>query len=194
MPTIEQVREEIRAAARGDRRPGVAETFLQKWGSASRPVLCSCSDNTKRVIKGVHNGRQLVPDHVVGRLGQLLGAPVGDVGFAIIPDELKRMEPQLHDVGAGLGHSTIWVPNCSDKQKIGHMNVSENRERFARLLVLYSWVRSDDSQCIYAESEPRLVYSVDHGHFFLGSTNWSLATLQDIGSVVRCGEGYGDHP
>jgi len=38
VPTIEQVREEIRAAARGDRNPVVAQTFLQKWGSASRPV------------------------------------------------------------------------------------------------------------------------------------------------------------
>lgn len=184
MPTIEQVREEIRAAARGDRHPVVAETFLQKWPSASRPVLCSCSDKSTRVIKGAHNGRQLVPDHVVGRLGQLIEAPVGITGFAVIPEELKGIEPQLSDVGPGIGHSTIWLPDCTDRQAVDHMNKEYNRERFARLQVLYSWAFAGDHQLIYAKTEPLLVYSVDHGHFFHGSTGWTPALLRQIGPVV----------
>ena len=69
-----------------------------------------CDDERDYVLKGSQNGRKLVADHVVGRLGQLLGAPVGDTSFATIPDELIAIEPQLADVGAGICHATLWVP------------------------------------------------------------------------------------
>jgi hypothetical protein len=31
---------------------------------------------------------------------------------------------------------------------------------------------------LYAKAEPRLVFSVDHGHFFPGGPNWTVATLE----------------
>jgi len=115
---------------------------------------------------------------VVGRLGQLLGAAVGEVGFVNIPEELRAIEGQLGDVQAGIGHATAYADAYSDRQGIAHFDVAENRERFAKLMVLYSWAVSGDGQCIYSNSAPHLVLSVDHGHFFPGSTGWSLATLQ----------------
>jgi hypothetical protein len=184
MPTIEQVRAILRADARGERTVVSAQTFHQKWPSASRPVLCGCDDGARWVIKGSHNGRSLVADNVVGRLGQLLGAPVGDVGFVDIPDALKAIEPLLADVGTGIGHATSFLPDCTDKESVGHMDVPENRPRFALLTVLYSWALSNDPQCIYSKFEPRLVHSVDHGHFLNGSTTWSVATLQGVGPVA----------
>ena len=67
------------------------------------------------------------------------------------------------------------------------MNREYNRDRFARLQVLYSWVLAGDHQLIYAKTEPLLVYSVDHGHFFNGSTGWTPDSLRQIGPVVLDG-------
>ena len=184
MTNIEEVRTQIRNNARGERIIVTAETFHQKWPSTSKPVLCSCSDGKKYVIKGSHNGRQLVPDHIVGRIGQLLGAPVGEVCFSNIPDELKAVEPQLSDVGSGICHATLWLPDCTDRQGLDHMDKDYNRERFALLQVLYSWTIASDHQLIYAKSNPFLVYSVDHGHFLNGSTGWTPASLRQISPVV----------
>jgi len=180
----DQIRQILRDCGAGNRRPVTAVTFRQKFPSASRPILVRCDDDGDYVLKGSHNGRSLVADHVVGRLGQLLGAPVGQVGFGVIPAELKAIEPQLSDVGTGLCHATRWVPNCSDKQGLDHVDKLYNRERFVLLRLLYSWTIANDHQLIYAKSEPFLVYSVDHGHFLNGSTGWTPASLREIGPVT----------
>jgi hypothetical protein len=96
---------------------------------------------------------------------------------------LKAIEPQLTDIGAGICHATLWVPNCTDRQALDHMDKSYNRERFARLQVLYSWALAGDHQLIYAKSDPFLVYSVDHGHFLNGGTGWTAGSLRQIGPV-----------
>ena len=117
-------------------------------------------------------------------MGQLLGAPVGQTCFSIIPPELKSIEPQLSDVAAGIGHATLWVPDCTDKQNLDHMDKPYNHDRFALLQVLYSWIVANDRQLIYAKSDPFLVYSVDHGHFLNGSTGWTPTSLRQVGAVV----------
>ena len=181
MATLDEIRERISACAAGNRRTLKAMTFIQKFGSASRPVIATCDDGAIYVIKGAHNGRTLVTEHVVGRLGELMGAPVGEVAFAEITDELRQVEPQLADVSAGLGHATRWVPDCTDKLGVDHMDKSYNRQRFALLQVLYSWALAGDHQLIYSKSDPFLVLSVDHGHFLNGSTGWSAASLRGCG-------------
>lgn len=179
------LRARLQQDANGNRTPVTAQTYHQKWGSASRPVLCGCSDGKQYVIKGSHNGRQLITDNMIGRLGQLLGAPVGEIGFANIPQDLKNAQPEMADIGIGIGHATVWVPGCSEKQSIANVALPENRPRFALLLVLYSWTVSNDPQCIYANAAPQLVYSVDHGHFlFAGNVRWTAATIQAIGAAV----------
>jgi len=181
---VEEIRRIIRDCAEGRRNLVTAVTFRQKFPSGSRPVLMRCDDNCDYVLKGSHNGRTLVADHVVGRLGQLLGAPVGQVCFAMITAELKAMEPQLSDVGPGVCHATLWVPDCIDQKHVDHMDKSYNRGRFALLKVLYSWVVASDHQLIYAKSDPFLVYSVDHGHFLHGSTGRNPTSLRQIGAVA----------
>ena len=57
-----------------------AETFLQWWPSSTNPVAVSCSDERVYVIKGKPGiERQLVAEHVVGRLAPLIGAPVPEI-------------------------------------------------------------------------------------------------------------------
>jgi hypothetical protein len=143
-----------------------------------------CDDGLEYVLKGSHNGRTLIAEHVVARLGQLISAPVGHVSFAVIAPELKAAEPQLADVGTGICHATEWVPDCTDAMGIDHMDKSYNRDRFALLQVLYSWAHAENQQLIYAKIDPHLVHSVDHGHFLTGSTGWTAPVLKQIGNVV----------
>jgi len=57
------------------------------------------------------------------------------------------------------------------------MGQTENRSRFALLAVLYGWVYANDIQLIFQKNPPRLVYSVDHGHFFPGGPDWTERDL-----------------
>ncbi len=159
-------------------------TFRKKFSTYSRPVQVQCDDGLEYVLKGSHNGRSLVSEHVVGRLGQLIGAPVSAVCFAVITPELKAAEPQLADVGSGICHGTQWVPDCTDATGLDRMDKPYNADRFGLLQVLYSWVHAENQQLIYAKSDPYLVHSVDHGHFFIGSTGWTAAGLRQIGNVA----------
>lgn len=161
-----------------------AETFIQRWQSYSKPVLFICSDGNKYVIKGSHNGRNLVSEHIVGRCGQFLKAPVGEVSLAVIPETLIAIEPNLSDIGSGVGSATLYVEGSGDRETIAYINEPENRSRFAKLMVLYSWVLANDHQLIYSTTQPHLVNSVDHGHFLYGSTGWSIDTLNQIGPVA----------
>src|SRR5579863_8203479 len=111
MADVNVIRDQIRAAAQGNRNSVIAQTYHQKWPSASRPVLCSCNDGKQYVIKGSHNGRALIIGNMIGRFGQLLDAPVGQVVYAEIPQVLRDAEPQLSDVGVGIGHGTLWMPD-----------------------------------------------------------------------------------
>ncbi len=177
MPTIEEIRTAIGNAATGQRVVVVAQTFLQRWPSASQPVLVSGDDGRTYVVKGSQNRKMIVAEHVVGRLGQLLGAPVGEVAFASIPNELKAIEPNVQHIGGGIAHATLWIPGCTEREGLTHVAHPYNHRRFALLAALYSWAVAGDHQCIYSKGEPYEVYSVDHGHFFPGGPNWTLDSL-----------------
>ncbi len=77
----------------------------------------------------------------------------------------------------GLAHGCLWVPGCTERAWLDHVAVPENRPRFVKLAVLYGWLIANDHQVIYENASPHLVYSVDHGHFFSGGPNWTIATL-----------------
>jgi hypothetical protein len=109
-------------------------------------------------------------------LGQLLEAPVGDVTLLNVPDAL-RADAQVADMGLGPAHAIKWIENITDKGGLSHFDVAENRGRFASLCALYSLAGAGDHQLFYSTSEPRLVYSLDHGHFFPNGPNWTADRL-----------------
>jgi hypothetical protein len=86
-------------------------------------------------------------------------------------------EPELAHIPAGLGHGSRWIPNCSERLSYEHAAELENRERFARLALFFGWVFANDHQFIYENAPPRLVHSVDHGHFFPDGPDWTVASL-----------------
>lgn len=168
------------AAAAAQSPPPVAHTFVKRWPSASAPVLLVCDDGgTDRefVVKGRQGGKQPVNDQIVGRLGVGLGAPVGVPALVEVPQALIDAEPELAHMPSGLGHGSRWIPNCTERLSYEHAAEQENRARFARLAFLFGWTVAGDHQFIYENAAPRLVYSVDHGHFFPGGPDWTIASL-----------------
>jgi hypothetical protein len=156
-------------------------TFIRRWDTNARPAAFMCDDGKVRVVKCRRNdqemGRILISDHIVAHLGQALGAPTGEPRLVDVPAELVAAEPQIAHFVPSVGHGTLFVDGCTDRQWLSHMSVPENRPRFARLATLYGWAVASDHQLIYMNSPPHLVFSVDHGHFFPGSTNWNAAQL-----------------
>jgi len=140
-------------------------------------VLLECDDGKSYVVKGKQAGRMITNDQILGALGHALGGPVPVVVLVDVPQELIDAEPEMSHMSAGVAHGSAWIPDASDREGIAHQDVAENRQRFAFLAVLYGWAPANDAQFIYTNAAPRLVYSVDHGHFFPGGPDWTIDTL-----------------
>lgn len=162
-----------------------AETYYQNWGSDARPVLLGCSDGRLYVVKGRHKGRVPINDHIVGRLGGLISAPVTEIALVDVPQELISLEPNMKHMTAGVSHGSLWIPDCTDRMGFDYAGLPENRQRFPLLAILYSWAGVwSDHQFIYKKAPPHIVYSVDHGHFFPQGPNWSLPALANAPTAV----------
>jgi hypothetical protein len=161
-----------------------AETVLKTWATASLPALLSCDDGHAYVVKD-HIPRQgLVTEYVAARLGAMLAAPVPSIRFVEVTDVLVAADPFLSaNFRAGVWHGALWIPGCSERMGLDHVNELENRPRFARLAILYSWLGAADHQFIYENAYPYRVHSVDHGHFLPSGPNWTVESLSE-GSPV----------
>lgn len=154
----------------------IAATFIEKFATSSQPVRLGCDDEEEYVVKSMHAGRMIVTEQIVGRIGIGYGAPVGIPALVDVPQTLIDAEPEMAHMSAGIAHGSRWIPSCTQG---GVDHCSTNRARFAELALLYGWTLAADHQFIYENDAPRLVYSVDHGHFFAGSTGWTVDTLNN---------------
>jgi HipA-like protein len=187
MPTEAEWSQKISAAASTRPQPVSAQTVLGDWTSTfSKPVKLSCSDGQVYVVKGRQVGRDLgrhlFNEHIVGRLGHIIGAPVGEVALVDVPSDLIAADQKLAHFLPGLAHGSRFVSGYSERSGFEHTTVQENRQRYATLCVLFSWLGAGDHQFIFQKSPPNLVYSVDHGHFF--SENWTVESLARSPSAV----------
>lgn len=160
-----------------------AVTYYRRFPTASGAVEVACSDGERYVLKGIRNdaqvGQMVFNDQVAARLGALIGAPVPEVTVVELPQDLIDLNPGMSHLVAGLAHASGCIPDVSDRiDNIDHTNESENRSRFAALAVFFGWLSAGDRQFLYRLSTPRLVYSVDHGHFFAGGPAWTAPSLQ----------------
>ena len=156
-----------------------AISFLRGWRTKASPVLLQCADGERYVVKGRQSGRQIINDQVVARLGCLLNAPVGIPHLVEISAELIEVNSNLAGFSPGLAHGTLWIPDCVDDYELLGTGEAENRSRYALLAILYSWVMDNDRQFLFKKSPPRIVYSVDHGHFFAGGPDWTIELLRE---------------
>ena len=149
-------------------------------GTASRPVRAMGMDGKVYIVKGQQAGRQIVNDQIVGCLGVLLGAPVGNPCIVEVDEILTNDpdEPEFVYFQPGLAHATQFIPDTVDDREMRrYQGQAVNRDRFARLSVLYGWVGAADRQFIYKSQPPNAVSSVDHGHFFPHGPNWTIKDL-----------------
>lgn len=154
-----------------------ARTFLKGYRTKTQPVMMKCADGERYIVKGRHAGRQIVNDQIIARLGIALGAPVGIPRLIDIPEELIEIEPRLSHIPSGLAHGTLFIPNCFNDTDLIATSEPDNRMRLVHLAILYSWVIPGDWQFLFDNSPPRLIHSVDHGHFFPNGPNWRLKDL-----------------
>lgn len=186
---------ELIAAAGQAPTPVRAEIFDHAYSSASQPRRVKCSDAQYYVLKGHNAGKTMVNEQLVGRLGAAMGAPVGDVAFVEVPQALIAAEPQMAPLAAGIVHGSRFMRDVSnDRQNIAPIELDVNRDRFALLAILYGWIGASDHQVLYRELSPKLVFSVDHGHFFPHGPEWTVdglnnaaAATPDASVVAQCG-------
>ena len=177
--------EELITVAFAARPPAVmAHTYHRTFPTYSKPALLVCGDNDDEyIVKGSQVGRAIINDHIVGRLGTELTHAVPPVALIEVPQELVNAQPELRNMSTGLAHGSRWVPDCSDREWIRSDQIVENRERLAVLSLLYGLACANDRQLIYQNKSPKLVYSVDHGHFFPRGPNWAIADLNAAADI-----------
>jgi hypothetical protein len=156
------------------------------------PVVLLCLgrvDEREYVVKGINTAvhptghihpRSLFNDHVVGRLAQVLGAPVPPVELVHVSNELIQMNPAMMHMLEGPAHGSLLIESVVDSFEVQHLDVSDNMNRFADLAVLFGWLGNDQIdpiQFIYSRVEPYLVYSADQGDSFPSGPDWSPASL-----------------
>ena len=162
-----------------------AHTYHRSWPSNSTPVLVGCSDGAFYVVKGRQMGRVLVNDHLVARLGELLGAPVTAAALVDVPQALINIESHVAHMPSGISHGSKWIEDCTDRLTFERAHLPGNRHRVALLAILYSWAGCwSDHQFIYKKAPTHEIFSVDHGHFFPSGPNWTIPGLQGAPPAV----------
>jgi hypothetical protein len=159
-------------------KPIRAITFRKALRTKAEPVLVKCEDGREYFVKGQQAGRQIVNDQIVARIGQALGAPVGEPSIIDISRELIEVNPNLSHISPGTAHGTVFIPDCRDEWSLIATSEPSNRSRLILLALLYGWIFSNDQQFLFNKNPPRLIHSVDHGHFFPGGPDWSIEDLQ----------------
>lgn len=158
-------------------QPLKAITFRRAWRTKAQPVLLQCEDGRNYMVKSQQAGRQIVNDQIVARLGEFLGAPIGRPKIIEIIPDLVEIEPQLAHISPGIAHGTCFIERCFDSYELIATSENENRLRLMLLAILYGWVQANDRQFLFNTSPPRLIHSVDHGHFFPNGPDWTTADL-----------------
>lgn len=174
----EKLRQALEVAISNPEESIIATTIRRGWQSSAKPVLVRGIDGNEYVVKGKQAGRQIINDRVVAKIGQAMRSPVGEPYLIEISQDLIELNPEFSYLATGIAHGTKFIPNCSDDRELFlHIDKSKNLARFASLANLYGWMYASDHQFIYKKQSPRLVYSVDHGNFFVGSPEWTIESL-----------------
>lgn len=164
--------------------PIEARTVYRAKKTKSLPVLVKCSDSQKYWIKGFQAGRQIVNDHIIARIGIALKAPVGTPRLINVTQGLIDLEESLSHFQPGIAHGSLLIEDCNDEYSLYATDLPENRLRLARLALLYGWFKAGDPQYLYNRNPPRLIHSVDHGHFFPGGPNWTEENLKSASPAI----------
>ncbi len=168
------------------RRVVNAVTYRRTWDTTCQPVQVTCDDGHDYVIKGWNTGRSAFNDQVVGRIAHAIGAPVAEVELVDVVPELVAINSKgMKHLPPGTAHGSRFVPGCTGSEWFRHVDLPENRPRFALLAILYGWLVGSDRQFFYTNDPSRSVYSFDHDAFFHGGPGWTIETLTDAPDATQ---------
>jgi hypothetical protein len=169
------------------------ETKNRRGDGGSKPVIVRASDGNSYWLKPVNNNQgEMVPvtEQIVGRAGQLIGAPVAGVRTIYIPPEAEGQASDVqknYKLKEGIAHGSrdVGVADLHNGTP-NHYNEDRNDRRFAFLVALYDWCWGGDPQYLRADEENLACCSHDHGWFLPPrGKNWSQAKMQETCDQAR---------
>jgi hypothetical protein len=162
--------------------PRVEFPLQPSSAGGSGTFLALCSDNRRWWVKPANNlqsGKVIVTEHVVGRAGALIGAPVCESCVVEIPSEIEGWEFRPGAaLEAGFAHASLAVSDAVEIHDLDYRDRDDNRRRHAGVFALYDWCWGADDQWLVAETDDRRVFSHDHGWYLPeAGPDWSETTL-----------------
>jgi hypothetical protein len=125
----------------------------------------------------------LYNDHVVGRIGEVLGVASAAVSVVSVDAFVANGISFRNGVvaAAGEAHGSELI----DRVDVVGLSTAltanpANRERYIGLMVLFTICAVSNQQYVYEIDTPNRIYSVDHGFAFGGTPTWSSASLSAL--------------
>lgn len=153
-------------------------------GSGSFMVLGD--DDERYWCKSLNNfqsGRLPVTEQIVGRLGDLIDAPVCKCKLVMLDEiigwEIRQGTSRM--VEKGFAHGSRAVEPTLETRELKFRADDDNRRRHCGLYALCDWLYCGDLQWLRATDEDNAYYSHDHG-FFLTGLNWTQESLASCGA------------
>jgi hypothetical protein len=148
----------------------------------SGTFLAVLSDQQRWWVKPQNNlqgGRVIVTEHIVGRAGALIDAPVCETSLVRIPDELAGWEFRPGaTLQAGIAHASLAVDDALEVAgTLNYRERDDNRRRHVGVFALYDWCWGADDQWLHCMSDDRKIYSHDHGMYLPDGPDWTEASL-----------------
>lgn len=121
-------------------------------------------------------------EQVAARLGVLVGISVcAPILVDVSPLVGWEFHPGLF-LEQGWAHGATAVAGAFETRELQHRGDDDNAVRHAGFYALTDWLAGGDPQWLYSASQQNAYYSHDHGHYFPGGPDWTVATLQATGA------------
>ena len=158
-------------------------TLKQSSAGGSGAFLGLGDDRQRYWIKPLNNAqgeRVPVTEQIVGRAGNLIGAPTCKVRTIAIGDEFAGWEfRQGQALEPGIAHASLNVEDAVFTRALDHRVDDDNSRRHAFVFGLYDWCWGGDVQGLFALRDENRFYSHDHGWYLPpeGPT-WTIDELE----------------
>lgn len=166
-----------------DPRPQLVLPQQRSRRGGSGTFLAADDEGRQWWVKPLNNrqgGKVLVTEHVVGRVGALIGAPVCEVAIVQIPEELAGWQfVPGRELEPGLAHASAAVAQATEDRSLAHRQRDDNQIRQAGVFALYDWCWGADHQWLHSAKADMELYSHDHGYYLPpAGSDWNVGELE----------------
>jgi len=132
-----------------------------------------------KVLNNPEGARVLVTEHVVGRLGALIGIPVCGVELVRIPPDFVGWKfADGLTLEEGWAHGSLAIENATETHALDHRPNDDNTRRHAGIFALADWLCAADHQWLIQVTADNMYHSHDHGQFLPGASGWTTQSLE----------------